>query len=70
MLVNDGISEEGVGLRQQEAKFDKVTERYLKTISLSGMITAQPMIMIARFLFPLQECTTTWRALSRWQQSK
>ena len=59
ILVNDGISDEGVGLSQQEAKFDEVTERYLKTISLSGMITAQPMIMIGKLLFPLQECTTT-----------
>ncbi|CAI8033158.1 Vesicular integral-membrane protein VIP36 [Geodia barretti] len=35
--VEQDLSEKGVGLSQQEAKFDEVTERYLKTISLSGV---------------------------------
>ena len=58
LLMNDGYSgsEEGADLSQQEARFDQVTERYLKSICLSGInFTAQPqwrMIMIARFLFP------------------
>ena len=45
LLMNDGYSgsEEGADLSQQEARFDQVTERYLKSICLSGInFTAQP----------------------------